>query len=514
MKTACLLLVLTVAPLLAADNFASATTLTGISASSTESNQTATEESGEPAYSNNSTHYRSLWWKWTAPSHGRATVDLNGSAQYPVTSGSSIFGKYLGVRVARNSSPNQGNLALVHAAGGQTFWNPSVQFPAVAGTTYYIHVTSEASDEYGNIRANVFLNTASDINDLPMQNPAGFGNAFADSRMLTGSAASSVAYTQSATVETGEPDIGYRTMWWTWVAPAHGRVTISTTGSDGSFWGKYINVLMGDTLGGLRVLTRFGGQAVYTPSLTLPVSAGQTYRIAISSHGDEGGSAVVSLNLATDTDINQLNIGAPASAANDLFGNRITLPAAANASAIGYGAYATVEALEPANAGYGTLWWTYIAPAAGTVSLSTVGSSTNYGKSLTVWTGGALPSLTQVARTAGSTNYTPAVSFTAAAGQTYQISVGAFTSGNTPGHVVLSLAGPPGALDQPVTGLVIDNAVRLRWPTVNGASYRLKSSNDLRTWTNLGDVILGDGSVKELYQPVIRTAQYFRIYPQ
>ena len=493
----------------AADNFASATVLTGAAASSTESSQNATEEAGEPKYSNGGTgtSYRSLWWKWTAPTRGRATVDLTGST--PPLFGGAAFNKYLGVYVAKSAPAAVGALALVHT-GNTTI--PVVRFPVAAGTTYYLHVCSENASAYGSIQVNVTLDTNSDINQINVQGTAGLGNdAFAQRIVLTGPNASAIAYNYSATSEPGEPAIGDQTVWWSWTAPAHGRLAVSTTGSDGAVWGKYLGVFLGTGVSNLKWAAVTGGSSDYTPSLRLPVTAGQTYQIGLGSQtSGEGGSAVLTLNLDTNTDINQLNIGPPAAAANDLFGNRVTL-AGSSTSGIGYGGYATLEALEPANAGYGTMWWTYTAPVAGTVALSTTGSSTGNNKYLTVWTGGSLASLTQVVRSASTS--LPAVSFAATAGQTYQLSVGANTASGTPGHVVLSLSGPPGPADTPVAGLVIDNAVRLRWPTVNGASYRVRASNDLSTWTNIGDVIFGDGSVKEVFQPVTRASQYFRVIP-
>lgn len=498
-------LILSVLPLKASDSFSSATTLSGTVASNTQTNQNATSEAGEPTYGINSTKFRTLWWKWTAPSSGRVTIDLAGSAEYPVTNPNSAFGKYLGVWVPKTTTASVGSLALINATTGT---QPFISFPVASGTTYYFHVSSDTSTEYGSITMNVVLDTGTDINQLTIQNQGLFINdSFANRAPLTGVNASSIAYNMSATTESGEPSIGYKTMWWNWTAPQSGRVTIHTNSSDGATWEKNLAVFLGDSLLNLQLILFRSNQAL--PTTTFPVTAGQVYQIALAStNQSEGGSAVISLSLATNTDINQLNIGTPAAASNNMFGNRVTLYGA-NVSAIGYGEYATVESLEPVNAGFATMWWTYTAPAAGTVSIAANGSASN--KYLTVWTGGSLATLSQVIRS--TTAVSPSVSFSAVAGQTYHVSVGATSSSNNPGHVVLTLAGPPVA-DAPVAGLVIERAIRLRWPTTPGVSYRVRSSPDLQNWSNVGPVIIGDGTNKESFHPVTETSEFFNIFPQ
>jgi fibronectin type 3 domain-containing protein len=61
------------------DNFVNRALLTGVSASVTTSNTTATKEGNEPDHAGNAGG-RSLWWLWTAPSAGTLTVDTLGSS--------------------------------------------------------------------------------------------------------------------------------------------------------------------------------------------------------------------------------------------------------------------------------------------------------------------------------------------------------------------------------------------------------------------------------------------------
>jgi hypothetical protein len=279
----------------------------------------------------------------------------------------------------------------------------------------------------------------------------------------------------------------------------------------GSAWGKHLGVYLGTSLASLKHCAHsYVDSYSSVPAITMAVTGGTVYQIGVGSDlEDEHGPIVLSFDLATDTDINTLNIDSQASVANDFFANRVTI-AGEYVSVIGYGAFGTTESLEPtADSGYGTVWWTYTAPAAGTVYLGTAGSSTSNSKYLTVWTGGNLPSLVKVIRSSSVT--TPTVNFSAVAGQTYQISVGATNSSNTPGTVVLTLAGPAGGTVTPIQSLDLQTAVRLRWQSELNVNYRLQVSTTLSGWTNFGPAIIGDGSVMDTYYPTDPPNRYFKL---
>jgi hypothetical protein len=98
------------------DNFANAQVLSGVVVSATNNNQNATTETGEPA----STGLRTLWYTWTAPASGQATI---------TTAGSDNFTFYLTVWMGNSVSSVQSVVATTGA---------SIEFPVVAGTVYYI----------------------------------------------------------------------------------------------------------------------------------------------------------------------------------------------------------------------------------------------------------------------------------------------------------------------------------------------------------------------------------------
>ncbi|MBN2508110.1 MAG: metallophosphoesterase [Verrucomicrobia bacterium] len=151
--------------------------------------------------------------------------------------------------------------------------------------------------------------------------------------------------------------------------------------------------------------------------------------------------------------------------ANDMFANRIVLAgpvADTTASNVG----ATTEGGEPTSSGWftawgATLWWTWTAPASGTVRIDTVGSSFN--TSLGVYRGTSVNALTQVAfnDNAPGMSDVSLVTFTATEGTDYQIQVGGMRrygpGGGTmaSGSIQLNLIMPPTvAITEPAGGAV------------------------------------------------------------
>src|SRR5205823_11949611 len=123
------------------NNFASATAITGTTATITGSNVGANKESGEPVHAGNSGG-KSVWWTWTATAAGTVTIDTLGSSfdtLLAVYTGSSVSGLTL---VKANDDS---------AAGGTL--TSKVSFTVTAGTTYRIAV-----DGYGGVSGNISLN--------------------------------------------------------------------------------------------------------------------------------------------------------------------------------------------------------------------------------------------------------------------------------------------------------------------------------------------------------------------
>src|SRR5439155_1190198 len=96
------------------------------SGTATGSNSGATKEAGEPAHNGNAGG-KSIWYRWTAPSSGTATIDTIGSAF------DTLLAVYTGTAVSALT-----RIASDDDSGGNR--TSKVTFTAVAGTTYQIAI--------------------------------------------------------------------------------------------------------------------------------------------------------------------------------------------------------------------------------------------------------------------------------------------------------------------------------------------------------------------------------------
>ncbi|MBI2703859.1 MAG: S8 family serine peptidase [Actinobacteria bacterium] len=115
---------------------------------------------------------------------------------------------------------------------------------------------------------------------------------------------------------------------------------------------------------------------------------------------------------------------------NDDFANATTFTAASATPLVGANVAATKQPGEPNHAGSSggkSVWWSFTAPSAGNLTLSTQGSS--FDTLLAAYTGSAVGSLTEIA---SNDDFQPPerwsrVSFAAASGQTYRIAVDGYS---------------------------------------------------------------------------------------
>jgi C1A family cysteine protease len=372
------------------DAFANRIPLSGSAANTTGTNVSASAETGEPDHGAGMPASRSVWWTWTAPTSGLATLDTIGSDV------DTLLAVYTGTTVDGLSLTASDD----DSGGGTT---SQVSFSAVAGTIYQIAVDGRDSAE-GQIA-------------LALRQSAGAGpanDAFANRIALSGALAVGSGANLSATAEVGEPahagDPATCSVWWTWTAPAAGRVTVDTIGSD---FDTLLAVYTGSALTALTAVAADDQSGGGNTSLaSFPATAGVTYQIAVDGwHGQTGG---VQLHLELQG----------AAAANDHFANRITVTGA-TVTAAGSNLNATAEANEPAHAGYAarrSVWWTWTAPGTGVARFNTEGSA--FDTLLAVYTGTALAGLVQVAADDdGGAGTTSSLTFYASAGATYQIAV-------------------------------------------------------------------------------------------
>ncbi len=117
----------------------------------------------------------------------------------------------------------------------------------------------------------------------------------------------------------------------------------------------------------------------------------------------------------------RLNLGQALRPANDLFVNRLALSGLSGALTTS-NVNASLESAEPLPVGGASLWWKWVAPAGGQLSLTTQGSTVP--TLLGVYLGAAVAALTPVAQSAGDGSAGGAgVLFEATSGAEYQIKV-------------------------------------------------------------------------------------------
>ena len=169
--------------------------------------------------------------------------------------------------------------------------------------------------------------------------------------------------------------------------------------------------------------------------------------------------------------------------ANDSFANRVALNGTAATATANVGG-ATNEPFEPANVGDNTVWYTYTAPADGTVQILTAGST--YPNIISVYQGDSLANLARVTSQAYSANdssYAAGDTFATLAGQVYQICIGA---NGPPANDSLALAVsllpatlPTGLVQTPAAGNdFFINRTTLTGETVSGLTYSLDATTE------------------------------------
>jgi C1A family cysteine protease len=385
------------------DLFANRAALTGASASASGANHGAASEAGEPAHAGYAAS-RSVWWTWTAPAAGQVTIDTIGSDF------DTLLAVYTGTTL---------NALTPVAADDQSGGNNTslVTFLVTAGTPYQIAVDGWYG-RTGGVQLHLALGEAVAAND-----------PFAGRILLLGNVINTAGSNIRATAESGEPEhAGYaprRSVWWTWTAGSTGIVTLDT---EGSGFDTLLAVYRGGALANLVPVAANddGGAGVLTSRLQFYATAGTTYQIAVDGYAGASGSIALHLTLAVTSP-------------NDAFANRLAL-VGSGVSTTGGNVGASAEVGEPSHHGYAarrSVWWTWTAPAAGMVVVTTAGSS--FDTVLAVYRGSTLSSLVAVASDDDAAGgLTSQATFYATAGTVFQIAVDGFSGSE--GRIELALS--------------------------------------------------------------------------
>ncbi len=369
------------------DNFANAQGVSGASGTATGSNTGATKEAGEPNHAGNAGG-ASIWYRWTAPATGTATVDTIGS------SFDTLLGVYTGSSVSSLTTVTSND----DCCGGT---QSKASFPAVNGTTYQIAV-----DGYKKAMGSVTLHwslSSPPANDM-----------FASAQGIAGQSGTTTGSNVGATKEAGEPNhagnAGGTSIWYRWTAPATGTATVDTIGSS---FDTLLGVYTGSSVGSLTTIASNDDCCSGSQSkVSFPAVSGTTYQIAVDGYNKATGSVTLDWSIV-------------AGPANDMFAGALPL-AGASGTAGGTNTNATKEPGEPnhaGNAGGASVWYRWTATAATPVSIDTSGSG--FDTLLAVYTGSSVNALTPVASNddVSKKDATSKVTFTPVPGTAYQIAV-------------------------------------------------------------------------------------------
>lgn len=259
------------------DAFAGAQVISSASGTTNGSNVGATKEPGEPNHLAANAGGASVWYRWSAPADGQATISTAGSAfdtVLAVYTGSTLSGL---TAVAVNDDISS------------SVYQSRVTFTAVSGTTYQIAIDGWRSGS-GSIATGAIA-LAWSLGSAPTAPP---NDAFASGQVITAATGTATGSNVGATKQAGEPSHagsgGGASVWYRWIAPSSGRVTVSTTGSTfdtllasytGSTVSTLTNVASNDDISG----------SVFQSRMAFDVIAGAEYRIAVDGWRNRAGTA-------------------------------------------------------------------------------------------------------------------------------------------------------------------------------------------------------------------------------
>lgn len=266
------------------DDFASAEVLAGrfgwLEGDTTE----ATKEPGEPNHAGNPGG-ASVWYAWTAPHAGRATIDLCYAE----------FDTLLAVYTGDQLTALQEVVSNDDGCGSQS----QVVFGATAGTTYRIAVDG-ADGEAGYFELGWSMAPANDD--------------FAQGASISGDAGTVEGDSYRATQEAGEPEHGApggASVWYRWEAPSSGPATFDLCNAE---FDTLLGVYTGDTVGGLTRIAVNDDDCGYGSRVSFLATAGQVYKVAVDGFYGEQGEFTLQWNrqaMAPRNTVSPSILGAP-----------------------------------------------------------------------------------------------------------------------------------------------------------------------------------------------------------
>lgn len=361
------------------DDFVNAQRIEGVSGTVQGSLVAATGEPGEPRISSTSSGH-SVWYVWTAPFSGQATVTLapqNEQADFAI---------YTGTNLATLATV-AGSAVALHG------------FPLEANRTYYIAV--DGAFQPFSLAFNTIIPAANDN--------------FA--KRIPFSGGSLTINPLGTTREPDEPIHGLsgggHSQWWTWRAPSNGGVRVTRDNRGNSpLPDLSVAFYVGNALSNLVRVASYDFTNSFQDSFILRVRAATNYVIALESGPGQSQNVRVDFQEAF---------------ANDNFRqHRPYLSGIVRSTTLG----ATSEPNEPAHGGEPaahSVWWTWVPPTEKAVSI-TVDATGNELPRLSIYSGDVLSNLVLIAENSVDGVPGPTVAFRPKARRPYTIAIDETTS--------------------------------------------------------------------------------------
>lgn len=339
-----------------------------------------------------------------------------------------------------------------------------VPIPGATGTAYRLasltlqdagSYTVRVSNRFGEVTSPAAVVQVDPISVRPAN------DKWSRSISLVGSSGRTAATNLRASGEAGEPDHANRSLplesvWFRWTAPSDGTLSVDTYGSS---FDTTLGVYTGTSLAALTAVAANDDAGGVQSFVSFPVTAGQTYHLAVDGNGSHEGTILLGHHLQKSGP----------GLLNDAFGNRTAVGGAA-ATLTGTNSGAGGEEGEPPHGvdadPVHSVWWSWTAPANGTAVIDTQGS--DFDTVLAVYLGDAPGSLVPVAANNDYGGPASLVSFPCVAGTTYAIAVDG--AGAAQGAIVLNLVSgataPEIGVEQPAGTGLTDGAATVDFGTV------------------------------------------------
>ncbi len=242
-----------------------------------------------------------------AATHGRGMFSIGiSTGQLPTVNITSpangaSFDPPANITINATASDSDGFLSKVDFFADNTIIGTAIAMPYSVTWTNASggpHVlTARATDNSGNTTVSAPIN-------ISVTGPVGpSNNYFATAQVLSGYSGSVSGSNVGADKEPGEPNhaagnFGGASVWYRWLAPASGLVTITTQGSS---FDTLLGVYTGNSFNGFTVIDQNDDEraGVLTSRVSFNAVGGTTYQIAVDGYNQNGtaGTGIVVLNL-------------------------------------------------------------------------------------------------------------------------------------------------------------------------------------------------------------------------